>query len=578
MREPVSIYCDWALHDELGDDVRLSEELTMGVLDVLERWKRDHGVTFDYYLLDCFWFKQPGDYTAFDPEMWPNGFGPACRRMQEMGLKPGLWLDTTGAAVAGWRPWEDGEAEHGWQPWTASLNARNGWSHCLFDGPYADGLRDAMLHACREWGVRLFKFDFADFLAVTERYRHLCAGEVYRRNVDAFRRICARVREEFPDLLILAYNGFAYAKGYLSTTTDRLVPGIEPHWLDVIDWLYSGDPRPADIPCGSLRRAVNAYQDHMVHKFHHSGIPLDHIDDHGCMVGGTNTIFYFGKRGWRGAWIRSLARGGCKAHFYGDVGLLDDGDIEFLKRARGLFFDLFRRAAATELLGGVPCQAPWHGFLTRDGEDGLLTLLNMSAEPARVRLSELTADRAAVLFHDEGYEPELKVEPDCLSVLLAPEQMALIGLGRKAADECRLGTDVSADPVPQDAERLALEFQPHERGLTCRISGENLLAEAEDRFDTLRLSFRLSQDGGAHRQRTARGVPLPEALQIEVEAEGQSVAPRRLVPDVPVWAGCSWVTGLYPLGRLASAGQVDIRFTCPEAEVDIFGEAWLQSG
>ncbi|MFO8008881.1 MAG: hypothetical protein R6V05_14230, partial [Candidatus Brocadiia bacterium] len=183
MRKPISIYCDWALHDELGDDVRLSHGLTMEALDVLERWQREHGVSFDYYLLDCFWFKQPGDYTSFDPEMWPDGFEPARRRMEDLGMTPGLWLDTTGAAVAGWRPWSSREAEHGWAPWAESLDVHSNWSYCLFDGPYGDGLRRVMLHAVEQWGVGLFKFDFADFRAVSERCRHLDEGEVYRRNV-----------------------------------------------------------------------------------------------------------------------------------------------------------------------------------------------------------------------------------------------------------------------------------------------------------------------------------------------------------------------------------------------------------
>ncbi len=548
----------------------------MGALDVLERWRRDHDVTFDYYLLDCFWFEQPGDYTSFDPDTWPNGFEPARGRMQELGLKPGLWLDTTGAAAAGWRPWEEGEDEHGYAPWAESLNARNGWSHCLFDGPYADGLRRAMLHACEEWGVRLFKFDFADFLAVTPRHRHLCAGEVYRRNVAAFRGICRDVRERHPDLLILAYNGFAYAPAYLGNTTGRVVPGIESHWLDVIDYLYSGDPRPADAPCGSLRRAVDAYQDHMVRKFHHSGIPLDRIDDHGCMVGNTNTIYYLGKRGWRGAWVRSLARGGRKAHFYGDVGLLDDDDVRFLKKARELFFDLFRGGAMTRPVGGVPCQSPWHGFLTGDGGDGLLTLVNMRAEPTEINLSRLKSAEAAVLFHDEGYTPGIDVKDDDLCIRLAPEQMVLIGLGRKSGEAFRLGRNVDADPVPSNGRPLALDFESEDEGLTCRTSGQLFATRGRDEFDTLRLSFRLRENQNAHRQRTRGGKAISDVLRIEVEADGQSVSPRRLVPDVACWAGCSWATGLYPLEPIADADEVAIRFSCAESEVDVFGDAWLQ--
>ncbi len=373
MRRPISIYCDWAMHDELGDTVRLTEELTMRALDALERWA-GLGVSFDYYLFDCFWFESPGDYMSFKADAWPDGPGRALDRIRALGMLPGLWLDTTGGRVSG----------HG--PWKESLNVHDNWSYCLFDGPYGQGLQDAMLHACAEWGVRMFKFDFANFYAVSPRSAHMDAGEAYARNVEAFRGILHRVRAQYPDVVILAYNGFIYGRDYLGDTTQAVVPGIEDHWLDVIDYLYSGDPRPADVPCTSLRRAVDTYQDHMVYKFLRSGIPVSRIDDHGCMVGATNTIYYMGRQGVRRTWVQSLGRGGRKAHFYGDPTLLDDGDVRFLGAARALFFDLFEGDAVTRPVGGVPCQSPWHGFQTGGVQDGLLVLVNSTAERQEARL------------------------------------------------------------------------------------------------------------------------------------------------------------------------------------------------
>jgi len=393
VKQPLSIYCDWALHDELGDDVRLTEQMTMRVLDTFSRWKADHGVGFDYCLIDCFWFEQPGDYRSFNPETWPNGFGPARRRMEELGMTPGLWLDTTGGRVAGRDEWAD------------SLDVNDGASHCLFDGPYAADLEDAMLHAIEQWGVGMFKFDFADFHAVSARRRDMARGEIYSRNVTALRSLCRRVRSKHPEVVMLAYNRFAYYDGYYSDTTGDIVPGVEPAWLDVMDYVYSGDPRPADVPCASLRRAVDMYQDHAVHKFHHSGLPLERIDDHGCMVGTTNTIYYLGKRGWRRTWLQSLGRGGRKAHFYGDVTLLSDEDVRFLGRARELFFDLFRQGAPTRMVGGVPCQSPWHGFRTGSAGDGLLVVVNATAEPLEMEFPLEGLEEAQVLFHDAGFEP-----------------------------------------------------------------------------------------------------------------------------------------------------------------------------
>ncbi len=581
MREPRSVYCDWALHDELGDDVRLSHEMTMEVLDVLERWQRRHGVGFDYYLLDAFWFDQPGDYTRFDPRMWPEGFEPARQRIEALGMTPGLWLDTTGGSVAGWKPWEDEEPEHGWAAWAESLDVHSDWSYCLFDGPYGDGLRRAMLHAVEQWGVGLFKFDFANFRAVSEHCRHLDEGEVYRRNVRAFQDVLRDVRRVRPGVLYLAYNGFAHMPDYLDDTTSPDLPGIDPVWLEELDYIYSGDPRPADQPGMSLRRSVDLYQDHMVHRFHRSGIPLDRIDDHGCMVGRTNTIYYLGKRGWRRTWVQSLARGSRKPHFYGDVHLLDDDDARFLGRAMEVFFGLFRQGAATRRVapgddptGGVPGWAPWHGFLTGGAERGLLVLVNPGPEPREGTLALDGLRSARVLFHDEGHEPGCAADDGRLVLGLAPEQMALVGLGEMADERHVLGTNVGGDPVPADARAIELPFTEEESGLDCRFAGTRL-GSAIDRFDLLRLSFVLRQEGRAARRTFGRDEVPARVLPIAVEADGRPVEALTLLPDVNIWSGCSWVTGLYRLEELRAAGEVAIRFGRPAEAVSVRPGAWL---
>ncbi len=576
MKRPFSIYCDWAMHDELGDDVRLTEELTMRALDALQHWKNAFGVGFDCYLIDCFWFDQPGDYTRFAPETWPNGFEPARRRMEELGMTPGLWLDATGAAVAGWRPWEEDEDFHGWEPWQKSLDARSGWNYCLFDGPYREGLLSAMRHAVEEWGVGLFKFDFADFFAVSSRFSHLDAGEVYRRNVRAFKEALIELRRDHPRVIFLGYNGFAHVPDYIGSTSGPMVPGIAPHWLEALDYLYSGDPRPADVPCTSLRRAVDLYQDHMVYKFYRSGIPLRRIDDHGCMVGGTNTNYYLGKHGWRRAWVQSLARGGRKAHFYGDVTLLDDGDVEFLDAAREPFFDLYGRGCPTRPVGGIPCWDGWHGFLTGSGDDGLLVVANSLGEPVEITLALDDLQEARVLFHDAGFAPEAGVSAGALSVRLAAEQMALLGLGAKAAEEWVLGTEQS-DPVTADARPLDLPFEGEHGVSQCRTSGNWIRGAAGDGdWDRLRLSFSLRDKGKAYRSAVEGERPVADSLGIDLQADGAPVPAERVVPNVRVWSGCSWATALYRLAPLLEADSVAIRFTCPESAPTIIPRAWLQ--
>jgi len=93
MRRPFSIFCDWAMHDELGDNIELDEAMTLRALDTLERWRKSFGVTFDYYLLDAFWFDPGAPYTAFKKPHWPDGFTHASDRIRSLGMLPGLWYD-----------------------------------------------------------------------------------------------------------------------------------------------------------------------------------------------------------------------------------------------------------------------------------------------------------------------------------------------------------------------------------------------------------------------------------------------------------------------------------------------------
>lgn len=92
---PFSVYCDWGLHDELGDNIELDEKMTLEVLDRLKYW-REKGVTFDYYLFDAFWFDPSGDYKQFKKTHWPSGFEKVRGIIEELGMKPGLWFDVNG--------------------------------------------------------------------------------------------------------------------------------------------------------------------------------------------------------------------------------------------------------------------------------------------------------------------------------------------------------------------------------------------------------------------------------------------------------------------------------------------------
>jgi hypothetical protein len=67
-------------------------------------------------------------------------------------------------------------------------------------------------------------------------------------------------------------------------------------------------------------------------------------------------------------------------------------------------------------------------------------------------------------------------------------------------------------------------------------------------------------------------------MPVELAVDGSRVEPRRLGPDVDIHAGCSWVTGLYDVERMRSGSEATITFRCPDPEVEIYAESWVQKG
>ncbi len=533
LRKPFSIYCDWGLHDELGDKIELDEKMTLEVLDRLKNWK-EKGITFDYYLFDAFWFDPGGDYKQFKKPHWPNGFKKVRGMIEELGMKPGLWFDVNGFTSPKNEIWKD------------SLTS-DGRSYCLFDGPYIEGFFDALVHAYKEWGIRMFKLDFANFRAVTPRLEgKLTIDEVYLKNTQALKDIIRRFKLLCSEAIILAYNGYELIPGYIANTSYPIVKGIDPSWLEVFDYMYSGDPRPADIPCISFRRSIDLYQDYMVYKFNYSGLPLHRIDDHGCMIGNTNTIYYLDKTSWRRSWIMTLIRGSKKAHLYGNLHLLDDSDLAFLKASKDLFFYLYEASLETSIIK-VPLRDPWHGFLLGGASKGLLALVNSSPTSQFIEIHIPGVKKVRPIFKDAGSNIDIEVSLERISLILAPEQMVLLGLG-ELADIEDLG-ECEDEPVPREAKTVNIEFHRVSKdqieGLWNPEEGQFLRLSVQLFDRDLALRLKAQKEGPSGKEPAIKDYISILAYQGDKEIPAYSWEPNR-----PVWSGCSWMNLLYDIKSL----------------------------
>jgi len=231
-RQPVFVYNNWSAYDELSDKVVQTEALAMKELDETVRLKKA-GVRIDYYVMDAFWFDKNGGYREWNKEHWPNGPDGWLNACKENHILPGMWFSTNLIAT------HDGRFLEPVPAWQDSV-ATDPNILCLFEGGYLSHLGDT-LQLWYDRGVRLFKFDFAYFEAVTAAAKDkYTPDEVKEKNKTAFMGMLRRFRDRNRDVLITGYNGFG---GDMENTFTPFRKTVDKRWLDVFDTLYSGDPR-----------------------------------------------------------------------------------------------------------------------------------------------------------------------------------------------------------------------------------------------------------------------------------------------------------------------------------------------
>ena len=502
MPRPMFTACStWALHDELGDTVPLDEAIVLRALDALERW-RDFDVFPQYFNIDYGWTDPELGYRHFYRERWPDGPDRVLKRIREMGMLPGLWYPVNGGRLR----------VPGWQ---ASLSGDN-WNYSLLDGPYAQDLSDSLLYAAEVWGVRFFKFDFANFAAAVPGDPRPFETR-YALGVERFVEMAARLKRSVPEVITIAHCGFAR-----QDSVGRLGPGIpplaaDPDMLEVIDGFFSGDPQPADLPATAIHRSSDLYQDIMVRAMLECGFPLARIEDHGAMCGLTNTCHRRGREGLRRSHIAQLARGGRR---------------------------------------------------------GLVWLVNPHLHSCVIRLPIVNLAHARILFY-EGERPALQTQPDELILRLGPEQAALIGLGAYAAPEWVLPPDETTR-LPRQTELLSLNWQPTPNGLTATLpaslpAGAELMVIAAIHegaphlpgpFPALRIGHQDDRNGVI--------TELAPHHLVSITVEGQACVAQ--TPSVSVWNGISWVLRRFASPAAGASISIQSKLDPPRR---IRAEAWV---
>jgi len=528
LNQPVAVYNNWSAYDELSDNIELTEALALKELDQIVRLRRA-GVRIDYYLMDAFWYATNGGYRLFRKPNWPSGPEGWLQACRTNNIKPGLWVASNVPFRLDVIP-----------EWQSSMDA-TGSAMCFFDGGFLPQFIDTM-QFWYERGVRLFKFDFANFtIATPEAARKFTKEEIFRKNCDALREALIAFKKKNPEVLLAAFNGFG------GDTAGTFVPvrqTVDLRWLEAFDSLYCGDPRFADVPAMNFWRSMDIYSDHMVRYYEANGVPLERIDNTGCMFGVAGTCYARRTEAWKSMLLLEHARGGWMNVYYGNLELLDQPKAAWFAKVQQLFFQL-QSFGRTYPFGGLPGREEPYGFCALASNGAVYTVINPTQSRRAVTLPRVhrlqpPLRSGRILFRDAGFEPVRSHQFGALQteqISLGPEQLAVIGYGEFAKARYDLGIQEDTR-IPNDIRPIPCEF--HSDGSNS-VSGQIQVPPNAN----LRIVMRQSAQGQP--VRSSRGAPpngttLGKILPIQAAVRGRSV-PVRINYDKAIWSGLSWAVG-----------------------------------
>ena len=336
---------------------------------------------------------------------------------------------------------------------------------------------------------------------------------------------------------------------------------MDLRWLEVFDSIYSGDPRPSDVPETSFWRSMDIYSDHMVRRYAQSGMPIERIDSTGMMIGNTGTIYYRQTNAWKGMLWGMMARGGWVNTVHGNLEFLDVEKAVWFARVQHLY-ERLQAQGRTKPFGGIPGNVEPYGFGSLDATGAVYTVVNPAQSVEELVLPKLSRVQpslgaGSVIFSDAGFAPVLRGD----RITLGPGQMAAVGFGRYAVPAFNFGLQedvvipraiAPAEAIFHAAGKNTIEavVQPPANG-DLRI----LFQQRDEQGNIMR-----SWPGGP-----PNGKSVATVLKISAEQGGKPL-PIDIQYDKLVWSGLSWGAGEVRHKNFAGDGPITIR--CSSGEKD----------
>ncbi len=159
-RKPYIYYNSWGRQERVK--WAGGQYLTTMTLDyTLREIDRAHDMGIEYYVLDAGWFNRAGDWGV-NLKNFPDGFKQIKEKLDNYGMKLGVWMDPKKAAVASQAFLKNKNCIKTWngRPDTPSMvwETEESVDMCLVS-PYWEYYADVLIHMSKELGVSYFYLD-----------------------------------------------------------------------------------------------------------------------------------------------------------------------------------------------------------------------------------------------------------------------------------------------------------------------------------------------------------------------------------------------------------------------------------
>ncbi len=493
-KKNIKVYGDWGLHDELsGEGEILSEKLTFDAISRVAELNERCNLGIEYYLMDAFWFEENQPYLDFKKQNFPEGIGAVVKRVEERGMKFGLWLDLN-MIHAHMKGGEEVSAALG-----------NG-AACFACEGVASLMKRAMLYHAEHNRVKMFKLDFAYFECKNPAHEHsLETSESKEKSVKNFLNIVAEIKSKYPDTVFLCYNGWTTDLDWIGSVKKRLGYAVSPYWARYVEYVYCGDPRPSEIASENLTDSVTYYTDAMIRSFLDAGMPIASVDDHGTMLGDTPTIYRQGKLPLRLGFLMNAMRGTKKLQLYGDLSKLDGDDKDYIAFVGRLFDESEQKGMRPSLLLGDARKGEPYSYALGNGAEGYAVVINPTPTAASpfAAVSCLAVESRVILRGGK-----LKTEPPICA---------------------QGGFPVRVEPYSYALVQWRVREEKRETG-KIYLSAREALTLSVTGCRAASFTFTDGKDP----VRTPFG--LPEGVVIETDGRAAETTVRR-----DIWSGVSWV-------------------------------------